>query len=57
LLGVKLSVSQTRALAVALSGQYKLTGAWPVTVRRRGPRAVKKKKEKGLSAFVSDLNE
>jgi hypothetical protein len=56
LLGVKLSVSQTRALAVALSGQYKLAGARSVVVRCRGPRVVKKKEE-GLSAFVSDLNE
>jgi hypothetical protein len=57
LLGVKLSVSQTRALVVALSDQYKLAGARSVAIRRRGPRVVKKKKEEGLSAFVSDLNE
>jgi hypothetical protein len=55
-LGVKLSVSQARALAVAHSGQYKLAGAWSVAVHCRGSRVVKKKKEERLSAFISDSN-
>jgi hypothetical protein len=56
LLGVKLSVSQARALVIAHSSQYKLAGDRSIAVHRRGSRVVKKKKEEGLSAFVSDSN-
>jgi hypothetical protein len=52
---VKFGVKQREGLAVVYSGWYKLAGARPVVVRRRGPRVVKKKEE-GLSAFVSDSN-
>jgi hypothetical protein len=54
---VKFGVKQREGLAIAYSGRYKLAGARPVAVRCRGPRVVKKKKEDGLSAFVSDSNE
>jgi hypothetical protein len=53
---VKFGVKQREGLAVAYSGRYKLAGARPATVHRRGPRVVKKKEE-GISAFVSDSNE
>jgi hypothetical protein len=56
LLDVELGISQVRASAIACSGQYKLAEARPTTVRRRGSRVVKRKKKKGLSAFVSDSN-
>jgi hypothetical protein len=55
LLDVELGINQVRAPAIACLGQYRLTGARPGAVRRRGPRVVKKKEE-GLSAFVSDSN-
>jgi hypothetical protein len=54
LLGVKLSVSQARALAVAYSGQNELTGARPVAVHDRGSRVVKNRKARGLCADVSE---
>jgi hypothetical protein len=53
---VEFGVQQREGLVVAYSSQYKLAGARPATVRRRGPRVGKKKKMKGLSAFVSDSN-
>jgi hypothetical protein len=42
LLDVELGISQVRASAIACLGQYRLVGARPATVLRRGPRAVKK---------------
>jgi hypothetical protein len=54
LLGVKLSVNQARALAVAHSGQYELVGAWPVAVHDRGSRVVKNRKRRCLTGDVSE---
>jgi hypothetical protein len=51
---VEFGLQQRGGLAVAYSGQYKLAGARPGAVRRRGLRVVKRKKKKGLFAFVSD---
>jgi hypothetical protein len=56
LLDVELGINQVRAPAITCLGQYRLAEARPGAVRRRGPRVVKKKKKKGLSAFVSDSN-
>jgi hypothetical protein len=54
---VEFGVQQRGGLAVAYSGQYKLAGAQPGAVRRRGPRVVKRKKREGLSASVSETRE
>jgi hypothetical protein len=53
---VEFGVQQREGLVIAYSSQYKHAGAWPATVRRRGSRVVKRKKKKGISAFVSDSN-
>ena len=55
MLDVELGINQVRAPTIACLGQYRLTGARSGAVRRWGPRVVKKKEE-GLSAFVSDSN-
>jgi hypothetical protein len=54
LLGVKLSVSQARALVVAYSGKYELAGARPIAVHCRGSRVVKNRKGRGLFEIVSE---
>jgi hypothetical protein len=54
LLGVKLSVSQARALVVAYSGQYELAGARPIAIHDRGSWVVKNRKGKGLTGNVSE---
>jgi hypothetical protein len=54
LLGVKLSVSQARALVVAYSGQYELARARSVAVHRRVSRVVKEYKCEGLGAIVCE---
>jgi hypothetical protein len=54
LLGVELSVSQARALAVVYSSQYELAGARPVAVHDRGSRVVKNRKGRGLTRDVSE---
>jgi hypothetical protein len=54
LLGVKLSVSQGRALSVAYSNQYELAGAQPVAVHDQGSWVVKNRKGRGLCADVNE---
>jgi hypothetical protein len=51
--GVEFGVKQREGLAVAYSSQYKLAGARPIAVHRRGSRVVKNRKGKGLFAIVS----
>jgi hypothetical protein len=51
---VEFGVKQREGLAVAYSGQYKLAGARPVAVRRRGSRVVMNRKGRGLFENVSD---
>jgi hypothetical protein len=50
---VEFGVKKREGLVVAYSGQYKLTGARPVAVHRRGSRVVKNRKGKGLFTIVS----
>jgi hypothetical protein len=57
LLDVELGINQVRVLAITCLGQYRLAGARPGAVHRRGPWVVKKKKGEGLSASVSETRE
>jgi hypothetical protein len=54
---VEFGVQQRGGLAVAYSSQYKLAGARPTAVRRRGPGVVKRKKERDLDANVSETKQ
>jgi hypothetical protein len=56
LLEVELGINQVRVSVITCFGQYMLAVARPGAVRHRGSRVVKRKKKKGLSAFVSDSN-
>jgi hypothetical protein len=56
-LDVELGINQVRVPAITCLGKYRLAGARPGTVRRRGPRVVKKKKGEGLYASVSETCE
>jgi hypothetical protein len=51
---VGIGVDRVRASVVAYPGWYKFVGGVLTTVHRRGPRAVKKQKHRGLSGNVRE---
>jgi hypothetical protein len=56
LLEVELGINQVRTSVITCFGQYRLAVARPGAVCHRGSRVAKRKKKKGLPAFVSDSN-
>ena len=54
---VELGVEQIQARIIGYNGRYKFTGATHAVVHGRGPGHAKKKKERDLSAHVSETCE